>query len=272
MSDTPSVRALRAIFDQSKGDNNSATANSQKDHAKPTEESASDAHAPVQVMEPTRKEMLKELSSEKKPKEVPTKAPQEQSDSSDSHTAATQSNEQNNAEERSAERAEPDSGAINREQPAPRESYHEALPRQTPEEPTGGDTAELSSSSAHKSDKDGDSCAPAAVPMVPPRSTQNLMPNKKPAPGRPVPNDIGYFKCFDAINVNGIVWPSTTRVIWRRSGIPDADLADIWNQVASDDSRGLTHDQFTKGMRLIDARLRVQASVRRIPPRPPARS
>lgn len=272
MSDTPSVRALRAIFDQSKGDNNSAAANSQKDHAKPTEETASDAHAPVQVTEPTRKEMLKELSLKKKPKEVPTKAPQEQSDSSDDHTAATQSNEQVDTGERSAERAEPHSGVILTEQPAPREPYQEALMRQSPEEPTGSDTAELSSSNAHKSEKDDDSCAPAAAPMVPPRPAQKPIPNKKPASGRPALDDIGYSKCFDAINVDGIVWPSTTRVIWRRSGIPDADLADIWNQVASDDTRGLTHEQFTKGMRLIDARLRVQTSVRRIPPRPPARS
>lgn len=273
MSDTPSVKALRELFDKSNATSGAAAPSGAAQRRVRTEAPASILGTPTPVAETTHAAVLSESSSRTAPREAPSRpsAPQTQPDDTENHGGAEEKPRpagETRAEEPPQADVVPDASAAAKE-PAETEQLGDgAEPASThsPVPQACTDQAPKEASTAPTDTKD----APPSAPVVPPRPTQTAA-QTRPAPAPRVHDTSGYSMCFDAINVDGVVWPSTTQTIWRRSGMPDAELADIWNQVAPANCRGLSRDQFTKGMRLIDARLRVQQSVRKPPPRPPAR-
>ncbi|WFC98154.1 hypothetical protein MYAM1_000878 [Malassezia yamatoensis] len=90
-----------------------------------------------------------------------------------------------------------------------------------------------------------------------------------------------YLECFESIadphSDPKIARPASVRSVWIRSRLPSNYLADIWKTVTDHEDlcKGLTLDQFTTAMKIIDAKLRVHSQfapgTERIPPQLPQR-
>ncbi|WFD36822.1 hypothetical protein MCUN1_003712 [Malassezia cuniculi] len=283
MSDTPNVRALRALFD---GGGAPPCASPSKETVKVAPIRAVD----TEEKEQSWKEHLKEISAKKPPKEIPatkrktsvssdrTHVQHEQdSQSATSQSSDTASVPDPNAGESASlpetpeNLTEPENQQDTQVAPTKATLKQAAAAKRPPSIPSRASSTDTSKTDAVRAEPASDGEAKAApVPAIPPRphTAKTLL----SVPRRNSAHDtLRYDECFDAINVDGVVWPSVTRTVWRRSGLADAELSGIWATVAPEKCRGLTRQQFTTGLRLIDARLKSLASVRRAPPVPPTR-
>ena len=215
MTDSPSVRALRAIFDRNDAQSGASDART-RDGA--------------EVSEPAGGEDTRRV-------EKPAGSKQD-----------------------AAEHAEAEPKEEHKEDTAAAEH-----PAESPTEPPAEPPSE---------DQPTDTSAKGELDPPPPYPDAPAPPQRPTAPPAPARKDVArYEACFDAVSVDGVVWPSITCEVWRRSGLPDAYLAQVWDAVAPEQCTGLTRAAFVKGLRLIDVRLQMQTqgSVRRAPPAPPAR-
>ncbi|KAI8365347.1 uncharacterized protein BYT42DRAFT_618724 [Radiomyces spectabilis] len=94
--------------------------------------------------------------------------------------------------------------------------------------------------------KSKSSTAPRPPPSLPPKTTK---------PAAAVSTQTRYEILFEAIHDEGYVDGETVRILWRRSKLPDAVLADVWRQ-CDPEQRGLLDKQaFMEGMTKIDGLL-----------------
>ncbi|PKI83305.1 hypothetical protein MVES1_002955 [Malassezia vespertilionis] len=110
-----------------------------------------------------------------------------------------------------------------------------------------------------------------------------LAAGETPAP-LAIPTPISrYEACFESLSIpvdgNVVVPAETVGIVWKRAKLPNTTLAEIWRTVAGEnpDTPGLNREQFTAGLGIIDAKLRLAqlstagADARTMPPQLPLR-
>ena len=262
MSDSPSVRALRAIFDRHDAQSGTSGAR-RRDESEPA--GGDDAGRAEEPAGPKR-DAAEEPAEAKEDAEEPADTKQDAAESAEpKHSTAEPADTKQDAAKPAEPKHKEDTAA----------AEHAGPKQEATEDATEDATAPPTAPPAECPAEDrADKPATRETGPPPPYSEPPPTPRRPAAPPAPARADAArYEACFDAVSVDGVVWPSITCEVWRRSGLPDAYLAQVWDAVAPEQCAGLTRAAFVKGLRLIDMRLQMQMQgpVRRAPPPPPAR-